>query len=99
MRNLEQIRKFYKKYSNSSSLSTILYNQIPQTLSAELKNQIPRSVTAEFNNAYFELFRSYFNLTWSHYTFLMRIDNEEERRLYEIELEKYNWSVRELKRQ
>ncbi|MBE0390511.1 PDDEXK nuclease domain-containing protein [Flavobacterium sp. PL002] len=87
MRNLEQIRKFYKTYSNSSSLSTILYNQIPQ------------SVTAEFNNAYFELFRSYFKLTWTHYTFLMRIDNEEERRFYEIESEKYNWSVRELKRQ
>nr|WP_217425116.1 PDDEXK nuclease domain-containing protein [Flavobacterium sp. 7E] len=87
MRNLEQIRKFYKTYSNSSSLSTILYNQIPQ------------SVTAEFNNAYFELFRSYFKLTWTHYTFLLRIDNEEERRFYEIESEKYNWSVRELKRQ
>lgn len=87
MRNLEQIRKFYKTYSNSSSLSTILQNQIPQT------------VSAEFNNAYFELFRSYFKLTWSHYTFLMRIDNEEERRFYEIESEKYNWSVRELKRQ
>ncbi len=99
MRNLEQIRKFYKTYSNSSSLSTILQNQIPQTVSAELKNQIPQSVTAEFNNAYFELFRSYFKLTWSHYTFLMRIDNEEERRFYEIESEKYNWSVRELKRQ
>lgn len=87
MRNLEQIRKFYKTYSNSSSLSTILYNQIPQ------------SVTAEFNNAYFELFRSYFKLTWTHYTFLLRIDNEEERRFYEIESEKCNWSVRELKRQ
>ncbi|MBC5838227.1 PDDEXK nuclease domain-containing protein [Flavobacterium muglaense] len=99
MRNLEQIRKFYKTYSNSSSLSTILQNQIPQTVSAELKNQIPQSVTAEFNNAYFELFRSYFKLTWSHYTFLMRIDNEQERCFYEIESEKYNWSVRELKRQ
>ena len=99
MRNLEQIRKFYKTYSNSSSLSTILQNQIPQTVSAELKNQIPQTVSAEFNNAYFELFRSYFKLTWSHYTFLMRIDNEEERRFYEIESEKYNWSVRELKRQ
>ncbi|NRT15600.1 putative nuclease of restriction endonuclease-like (RecB) superfamily [Flavobacterium sp. 28A] len=87
MRNLEQIRKFYKTYSNSSSLSTILYNQIPQSL------------TAEFNNAYFELFRSYFKLTWTHYTFLLRIDNEEERRFYEIESEKCNWSVRELKRQ
>jgi predicted nuclease of restriction endonuclease-like (RecB) superfamily len=29
----------------------------------------------------------------------MRIDNEKERSFYEIESEKYNWSVRELKRQ
>nr|WP_217425257.1 DUF1016 N-terminal domain-containing protein [Flavobacterium sp. 14A] len=45
MRNLEQIRKFYKTYSNSSSLSTILYNQIPQT------------VSAEFDRVYFKIFR------------------------------------------
>ena len=29
----------------------------------------------------------------------MRIDDDKERRFYEIESEKYNWSVRELKRQ
>ncbi|MBU2060847.1 MAG: hypothetical protein KKH44_03220 [Bacteroidetes bacterium] len=45
MRNLEQIRKFYKTYSNSSSLSTILYNQIPQSLSAE------------FDRVYFKIFK------------------------------------------
>ncbi|WP_248902654.1 YhcG family protein [Flavobacterium sp. K5-23] len=99
MRNLEQIRKFYKIYSISSTVSTILQNQIPQTVSAELKDQIPQSLTAEFNTFDFESFRSFFRLTWSHYTFLMRIDNEKERRFYEIESEKYNWSVRELKRQ
>jgi len=42
---------------------------------------------------------SFFKLTWTHYVFLMRIDDEKERRFYEIESEKYNWSVRELKRQ
>lgn len=34
MRNLEQIRKFYQTYSISSTVSTILQNQIPQTVSA-----------------------------------------------------------------
>jgi predicted nuclease of restriction endonuclease-like (RecB) superfamily len=40
-----------------------------------------------------------FNLSWSHYLKLMRIDDELERRFYEIEALKNNWSLRELQRQ
>jgi predicted nuclease of restriction endonuclease-like (RecB) superfamily len=40
-----------------------------------------------------------FNLSWSHYLKLMRIDNEEERKFYEIETITNNWSLRELQRQ
>ena len=40
-----------------------------------------------------------FKLSWSHYLFLMRIDDENERNFYEIESIKNNWSLRELKRQ
>ena len=40
-----------------------------------------------------------FNLSWSHYLKLMRIDDDKERRFYEIESSKNNWSVRELQRQ
>ena len=40
-----------------------------------------------------------FNLTWTHYIKLMRIEDEQERKFYEIESEKNNWSVRELQRQ
>ncbi len=40
-----------------------------------------------------------FTLSWSHYIKLMRIENEEERKFYEIESAKNNWSVRELERQ
>lgn len=39
-----------------------------------------------------------FNLSWSHYLKLMRIDDENERKFYEIESSKNNWSVRELQR-
>lgn len=42
---------------------------------------------------------SRFNLSWSHYLKLMRIDNENERNFYEIEAQSSNWSVRELQRQ
>ena len=40
-----------------------------------------------------------FVLSWSHYLFLMRIDNPDERKFYEIEAKSSNWSLRELKRQ
>ncbi len=40
-----------------------------------------------------------FELSWSHYLTLIRMDNENERKFYEIESAKNNWSVRELKRQ
>ncbi len=40
-----------------------------------------------------------FELSWSHYIFLSRIQNEDERNFYEIEAIKNGWSLRELKRQ
>lgn len=40
-----------------------------------------------------------FTLSWSHYQILMRIKNDAERRFYEIECKKQDWSVRQLQRQ
>ena len=40
-----------------------------------------------------------FDLSWSHYLTLMRIEDENERNYYEIDAVKNNWSIRELKRQ
>lgn len=57
---------------------------IRQTVSDEFKNETP--------------FKK-FKLSWSHYLSLMRIDDLAERSFYEIEADKNNWSVRELKRQ
>ncbi len=42
---------------------------------------------------------SEFKLSWSHYIFLTRIENIDERNFYEIEAAQNNWSLRELKRQ
>lgn len=85
--NLENMRKLFLTFSKSETLSRILQNQ---------KNQ---SVTAEFNKVDYQTLSSFFKLTFSHYIFLMRIEDEKERRFYKIESEKHNWSVRELKRQ
>ncbi len=41
----------------------------------------------------------HFRLGWSHYLLLMRIDNLEERKFYELETIENNWSLRELQRQ
>ena len=40
-----------------------------------------------------------FNLSWSHYLILMRIENTDERAFYEVEAANNNWSLRELERQ
>ena len=42
---------------------------------------------------------SEFKLSWSHYIFLTRIENIDERNFYEIESIENSWSLRELKRQ
>ena len=109
--NLEQIRKFYMIYSKSETLSRIFEIQktqsvivepeflIPQTLSTELDLQKTQTPSTEFENSKTQTLFSFFKSTWSHYSFLMRIDDEQERSFYEIETEKNNWSVRELKRQ
>ena len=87
--NLENMRKFYNSYSIYETTSSIsVLNQIPQSLTGVSENEKSQSVTGEF-----------FKLTWTHYTFLMRIDNVNERNFYEIESAKNNWSLRELKRQ
>ena len=40
-----------------------------------------------------------FQLSWSHYLFLMKVDNPDERKFYEIEAINNGWSLRELQRQ
>jgi len=46
-----------------------------------------------------QLLSDLFNLGWSHYQILMRIENEAARRFYEIEATSQQWSVRQLQRQ
>lgn len=62
---------------------------IPQTVSAESTSQMTSK----------GLQQDELVLSWSHYLKLMRIDDENERRFYQIESFKNNWSVRELQRQ
>ena len=92
--NLSKIltREFGKGFSftNLTQMRNfyLIYSKrsILQTVSEELENNI--KITEIYN----------FKLSWSHYIFLMRLE-ETERSFYEIESDKNNWSLRELKRQ
>ena len=87
--NLQNMRKLYKIYSNYETASSISENEniISETVySISYKNE-SSEVTLNFL------------LTWSHYIYLMNIEDSRERKFYEIESIKYQWSLRELKRQ
>lgn len=83
--NLQNMRKLFSVYSIYETVSSISKNEIPHVES--VISQITETVSPIFK------------LTWSHYIFLIRIDDSNERSFYEIETAKNNWSVRELKRQ
>jgi len=90
--NLQRMRMFcitYQKYATESPNSQ---TEIWQTLSvkspADKKTQQMSRVS-----------QPVFPLSWSHYVFLMGIEDENERRFYEIESDNQNWSLGELRRQ
>lgn len=84
-RNLEQMRQFYLVYSPTFQTSSGK-SETPSRIS-EAAPSIPQTVSAKFS------------LSWSHYLFLMRINNPQERKFYETEATKERWSLREMKRQ
>ncbi len=97
--NLENMRNFYKIYSSQirSAQLTESSDVIPQTLPEKLQIiENKRNVISETLSR-----KSYpvFQLSWSHYLKLMRIDDVAERRFYEMEAASNNWSLRELQRQ
>lgn len=72
---------------------------IQQMRSFYLSYQKQQTLSVKSENANQQTLSVIFKLSWSHYLKLMRIDDENERKFYEIESEKNNWSVRELERQ
>ena len=58
-----------------------------------------RLTSPEASSAKTQTVSAEFSLSWSHYLFLMRIDNQDERNFYEREAIRERWSLRELKRQ
>ena len=95
---------FKKGQTFSAQFPEVRNRSIQQTLSAKLPTvsdaPIGQTVSDLFNgNDFIGLAARFFRLGWSHYTFLMRIENEDERRFYEIEAEREGWGYEFLKRQ
>jgi predicted nuclease of restriction endonuclease-like (RecB) superfamily len=98
-RNLESMRKFFLTYRDRRLL-------ISQTLSAKSNSSTPTrpedtgdslpSAEAQTGATHRQ---HLFPLSWSHYVFLLAIDDDAEREFYEIEAAQQQWSLRELKRQ
>ncbi len=65
---------------------------ISETSSRKSINEKSETVSRKLENIDFQL-------SWSHYLFLMKIDNPDERKFYEIEAINSRWSLRELQRQ
>ena len=93
-RNLREYKQFYNMYS--AEASTMPAGQLPISDEGEINlantaRQISSPKMADTARQ--------FILSWSHYLILMRIKNAEERRFYEIESAKQQWSYRQLSRQ
>lgn len=86
VKNLERMRGFYQVYRKSSTLLS------KSNIETSGIKESSKKATHKLNN-------KKITLSWSHYLKLMRIEDENERNLYEIEAARNNWSVRELQRQ
>ena len=91
--HLKNIRQFYLTYSKR--LNTVY--PIDPTKAIQRVANSPESAYS-VDPIQFEI-PNKFTLSWSHYLVLMRIKKEEERQFYEIECQKQDWSVRQLKRE
>ena len=86
VQNLERMRNFYFMYSNSSN--ELRNSEVFEKSSKELRISTTDTGTIKL-----------LPISWSHYLFLMRIDDEKERQFYEIEAHANNWKLKELERQ
>jgi len=84
--NLERMRKFYLVYKD-------------RVADNRKSASLPRKSGVEKSASVVRKFESPFKLSWTHYTKLLKIDDDAERDFYEIEAVNSNWSVRELERQ
>lgn len=103
--NLRKFREFYLAYAKIQQTLSVksLGDDTGAGVSAGMTvpdNSIPLVINhPDIAQVLSEQLARSFSLGWSHYVTLMTINNEGERKFYEIEAIENSWSVRELKRQ
>lgn len=108
--NLRKFRQFYQVFQISDELTQTLIaisqkletptQKIQQTVSVESFSTLLTEHSLQLNGSdLYTLLAGQFHLSWSHYVELLTVDNDSERRFYEIEARENSWSLRELKRQ
>lgn len=94
--NIEYMRRFYLLYQDRVSIAQFETGQSSMTpLSYD-------SAIAQFQTGQSPAYPTQtrlFHLSWTHYVFLMGIENADERSFYEIEASNQGWNLNELKRQ
>jgi predicted nuclease of restriction endonuclease-like (RecB) superfamily len=100
-RSMQLFKRFYLTYRGNLQTASALSQPpdappaaIVQTPSAQLCQGVALANEAALYNL-----AAGFTLSWSHYAFLVQITDERERRFYEIEAGRENWSLTEFKRQ
>ena len=102
--NLKNAKKFYLTYASS------IQKRISAEFAVSSKNRERAALPDEFNKSHSltDLFVSaqkgqfltdLFKVSWTHYVVLIRIENTNERRFYELEAASNQWTVDDLKRQ
>ncbi len=89
--NLTMMRRFYLAYRGREQKSQTLSTIFGEPALIE-KSQTPSTISVPATAPAFAL-------SWSHYVFLTRIDDEDERSFYEVEATNSGWSLKELRRQ
>ena len=102
-----EVGKLIVEYSQKGQEKAVYGKETLKELSISLSNEFGKGFSVDnlenmrrFYIAYkkSETVSRKFTLSWSHYVFLIRL-NEPERNFYEIEATQNHWSLRELKRQ
>jgi len=94
--NLEYMRRFFLDYRD---LTLVISQTVSgKSLTKTLISQTPSGELSKHDHKQMKI-SPLFSLSWSHYVFLMGIEEKAERKFYEIEATEQNWGVRELKRQ
>jgi len=107
--NLENMRKLYLSYPISETLSRKSFQarqgfQAISTIETSISSKTKKPISGTLSRKSLQAPQGFqpipvFQLSWSHYIFLMRIEKMAERQFYEIEAANENWSLSELKRQ